>query len=517
MFEEAPNNQRIAKNTVFMYIRMLFVMLLSLYTVRIVLSVLGEEDYGIYNVVAGFVSVIAFVSNSLQSATQRFYAYALGEKNHDQLKPIFNHFLLIFIMLALLVVILGETVGLWFVNHKMTIPEDRIYAANWVYQLALLSFVITIIAIPFSSLLVAHEKISVYAAISVLDCVLKLLIVFLLKVCPNDKLIWYGIWMLIVTLIKEITYYWYSRSKYEECRYKRCWDKNLFKSILSYSGWSLFGSCSNVANDQGNNVLINMFFGAIANASRAVSFQVSMALSSFSANFFIVMRPPIIKSYADKNYSYMMTLFYSSSKFSYYLIYMLFIPLFLETDYILDLWLVDVGDQMVLFTRLALIYSVILTQNLPITTMVQATGKVKRYFSIVEFFTLLSLPLTYLFFKLGYPAEYTFYVSIGVFFMAHIIRVIVMRSLISFFSIKEYLLRFIMPAILVTLLSAILPVYLHYHIDPAIWRLLSVIAAALVSVLLIALFVGMNKKERGLLFDMVGKQFHSKTGRAKTT
>jgi len=488
-----------------MYIRMLLVMAITLVTVRFVLKALGVEDYGIYNVVAGLVTSMSFISSSMQMATQRFFAYAIGEKNEEKQKVLFNLSLLIYAVIVIVVLILAETVGLWFLTHKMVIPESRMVAALWIYHFAILSFVITMLTTPFAAMIIAHEDMGVYALVSLTDCILKLLILIPLAFLPYDKLIFYGLFILLVTVVKEGINIWYSRKSYIECRFKKVWDKKQFNSMLSYSGWTMFGTVAGVGYNQGNNILINMFFGPIANAAQAVAFQISNALNMFSSNFFTVLRPPLIKSYAEGNYDYMMRLFYMSGKITFCLLLLIFFPLIMNTEYILTLWLGKVSDYMVSFTQLTLIATVILAQHQPITTIIQATGAVKRYHAIVETILLLCVPLTYLFFKLGYAVQWTFYISITLFVIAHTIRLLVLRTVIQF-SIKEYCIKFLLPVTAIVCLSVIV-VYTTNTLLPN--GMFGFILSCIISVLTVSVCsftMAFNKQEKLQIIKMIKRK-----------
>lgn len=502
---QSENNKRIAKNTLIMYVRMLLVMAITLISVRFVLKILGVEDYGIFSVVAGLVTSMSFIGSSMQMATQRFYAYAMGEKDTEKQKAFFNISFFIYIGFAIVILILAQTVGLWFLINKMVIPESRLVAALWIYHFAIISFVITMLATPFSAMIIAREDMGVFALISLTDAVLKLLILIPLAFLPYDKLIFYGLFILLVTVVKEGITIWYSRKNYIECRFKKIWDKQQFRSILSYSGWSMFGSVAGVAYNQGNNILINIFFGPIANAAQAIAFQVSAALNMFSANFFAVIRPPIVKSYAEGNYDYMMRLFYVSGKITFCLLLLIFFPLILNTEYILNLWLGNVGEYMVPFTQLTLIATVILAMHQPITTIIQAAGAVKRYHAIVETFTLLCVPLTYLFFKLGYPVQWTFYISISLFAIAHFIRLLVLRTVILF-SIKEYCLKFLLPVTGIVCIS-IITMYITQPLLPS--GVFGLILSCIISILIVSLCsiaVAFNKQERLQVIKMIKRK-----------
>lgn len=492
-----------------MYGRMLFVMLLSLYTVRVVLRVLGVEDYGIFDVVAGLVSVLAVVSGTMETATQRYYAISIGEKIENKIKQIFSLSVGIYIIISVFILILGETIGLWFVNSHLQIPAERMVAANWIYQFSLISIVLSMLTVPFSSMMIAHEDIGIFSVISIIENVLKLLIVYAISLFDADKLIVYGALGVLVVLVKFFIFIYFTRLKYKECRFMIYWDAALFKSMLAYSGWTLFGAAAGVANNQGNNILINIFFGPVTNASRSIAFQVSNAVSSFCNNLFVVMRPPMIKSYAENNTGYMMYLFYLSSRLSYYLMLMIFIPLIIETNTVLILWLGRTSEEMVVFTRLTLIYTIILSQHNPITTIIQATGRVKIYFSVVESSTLLSLPLTYVFFKSGYPAATTFVISILVFLVAHFLRLYILKKVIIF-SIFEYIKKFIFPILLVSLVSFILPLYLYFNLSENSTRLIYITITSTLSTLVAIYLLGINRSERLILRETCIKVLHAK-------
>ena len=328
--QKNENTKKIAINTLIMFVRMLLVMALTLYTVRITLKVIGVQDYGIYSVVAGFVSMLAVISGTMETASQRFFSFAIGEKRRNDINQIFSQSILIYLLISAGIVLLGETVGLWFLNKHLQIPESRIIVANWIYQLAVFSIVVSMISIPFSSLTIAHENMGFFALISLIDSFLKLFVVFAITMFSSDKLIVYGVLSLLVVGVKLFIYILWCRYKYnDECKYKFNKNGTLFKSMISYSGWTLFGTVAGVANNQGNNMLINIFFGPIANAAQAVAYQVSNAVSSFANNLFVVIRPPMIKSYAEENIPYMMYLFYLSSRLSYFLMFLIFLPLFL--------------------------------------------------------------------------------------------------------------------------------------------------------------------------------------------
>jgi O-antigen/teichoic acid export membrane protein len=393
----SENNKRIARNTLLLYFRMLLTMVVSLYTVRVVLNTLGIVDYGIFNVVAGIVTTFSFLSVTLATATQRFFSFELGRNNYEQLKKTFSMTMTIYIMVAIIILVLAETLGLWFLNTKMSIPAERMEAANWIYQFSILSFMMTMFTIPYDAAIIAHERMDVYAYVSMIEVSLKLLIVYLLMIVSMDKLKLYAILILGVTTIITLIYRTYCQKKFDECHYSFYWDSNLFKTIAGYSGWNLFGSLAGVFNDQGINILLNIFFNPVINAARGIAFQISNSINLFVSNFSTAVNPQIIKYYAQNENQKMQTLVFQSSKFSYFLLFIITMPVLLETNLILSLWLKAVPEYVVLFTRLVIITTLIDSLSGPLITSALATGKIKYYQIIIGGFKLFNLPICFFF------------------------------------------------------------------------------------------------------------------------
>ena len=336
---EFSTNKRVAKNTLFLYFRMILIMLVTLYTSRVVLAELGIKDYGIYNVVGGVVMMFSFLNNCMSSATQRFMTFELGKGDMQKLRNVFAASLNIHIFIALIIVILAETIGLWFVNEKLVISHDRIFAANWVYQFSILTFCVNIIQVPYNAVLIAHEKMSIYAYISILEVLLKLGIVYLLAIVSSDKLIVYGMLVFIVQLIIRCIYQAYCKRHYEESKFKLFWNKYLYKQMSSFAGWNLFGSVAWLLRDQGLNIVLNLFFGPAINAARGIASQVSNAVIGFISNFQVALNPQITKNYATGHILEMEKLSYMGIKFSFLLLFIMVFPICLNIDYILHLWL----------------------------------------------------------------------------------------------------------------------------------------------------------------------------------
>jgi O-antigen/teichoic acid export membrane protein len=482
---------------------MMIVMIINLYTVRLVLNALGAEDYGINNVVAGVITMLMSVSSVLSTATQRYYSYFLGENNLNRLRNIFSTSINIYALLSIIVIILGETVGLWFVNTQLVIPDDRMNAANWIYQFSMFSFIFTFIQVPYSAATIAHEDMGIFAIISTTESVLKLISVFLIFVIPLDGLIIYGATLFIISTLVLLTYIIIGHNKYPECRYLKPTEKFLFKELLSFSGWSLFGSVAGVGMSQVNTILVNIFFGPLVNAARAISFQFNMAVSSFSSSFLMAIRPPMVKSYAEESYLYLNKIFNLSNKFIYYSLLMICLPLMFEMETVLVLWLKTNDPQTILFSRLILVYALIMSLNNPISIIIQATGHVKEYHIPVETFTLLCVPATYILFKLGYPAYSTYIVMIIAAVSSHVVRLICLKKYYKPFSYSEYVKSFLLPAFTITIVATLFVFFIHNSILNTSLRISAVVIFSVVCVSAFALLIGLSKTEKVILKQLI--------------
>jgi O-antigen/teichoic acid export membrane protein len=502
------STKRIAQNTVLLYLRLIVVMIINLYIVRIVLNALGSEDYGIYNVVAGVITMLGSVSSVLATATQRYYSHAIGENRKDRLRDIFSTSINIYAILSIIIILLGETIGLWFVNTQLVIPEERMIVANWIYQFSIFSFISTIIQIPYSAAVIAREEIGVFAIVTTVECILKLLSAFLLLIIPFDRLFIYGFTLFFLHLLTLIVYMMIGRSRYEECHYHKQTDKKLYKEMLSFSGWSFFGSVASVGMHQVNTILVNIFFGPIVNAARAISLQLNSAITAFSSSFIIAVKPPMIKSYANNSYTYLNTLFNISNKFIYYCLLILCIPMILEMDTVLNLWLKATTEQTVLFSKLIIIYTLIMSLNNPITTIIQATGHMKGYHVPVEIFTLLCVPATYILFKLGYPAYSTFIAMIVSAFLAHIVRLICLKKYYKPFSVKDYLIYFVLPATIITVIAYLSCNWVHNNVVATLPRLVLVTLNSIITIGSFVWLIGMTKIERSTLKRLIANFLH---------
>src|SRR5690606_19286013 len=347
-------SKRIVKNTMFLYIRMFLIMGITLYTSRIVLKELGVSDYGIYSLVGGFVAMLGFFNSAMSTATQRYLSFDLGKGDYNQLKKTFSVTLTIHIAIAILGLLLAETIGLWYVNYKMVFPVDRVFAVNVVYQFSILTFVLNIIQVPYNALIIARERMNIYAYVSILEAALKLAIVFLL-VFGTDKLILYAILTFVVALIIRLIYQVYCRRQFQESRYKFEYNKAYYKELISYSGWNLFGNIAAVAKCQGVNIVLNLFFGTVVNAAYGITNQVYSAVNMFVSNFQLALNPQIIKNYSQGNLEQSHYLILQGSKFSFYLMLIIVSPIILNVDFILEIWLVNPPEYTSVFVQLCLL------------------------------------------------------------------------------------------------------------------------------------------------------------------
>jgi O-antigen/teichoic acid export membrane protein len=497
-YDNNNNNKRIAKNTFMLYVRMLLIMAVTLYTSRIVLNILGVEDFGIYNVVGGVIILFAFITGAMSSATQRYLNYELGKGDFDKLKTVFSTSIFIHFILSLIILIVGETVGLWFLENKMVIPENRIHAAFWVYQISVLSCIINIISIPYNAAIIAREKMNIFAYISIFEAFAKLFTIYLLKLVTADRLIYYAIFICIVQLIIRVIYGWYCKRNLQETRLVFLWDKKLFYSMLSFSGWNIFGNIAGVGMSQGTNILLNMFFGPGVNAAKGISTQVQTAVHSFCTNFQMAINPQIYKTYASGDIKQAHKLIFISSRLSLYLILIFSLPIMLETKQILHIWLQTVPDYSEIFVQLTLVISMFQALASPLITGNAATGNIRKLMTTVAFINWCVVPFAYICLKIGAAPQSVFWTQIGVMFMAHIARIKIVGNVLKF-SFIDYCNESLYQIILVSIMSFI-PVYLlKSNMDESVLRLLLVILLSVISVVSMCFFIGINSDERKMV------------------
>lgn len=496
--EKAENNNRILKNSLLLFFRMFLTLVVSLYTSRIILNTLGVEDFGVYNVVGGFVTMFAFLNSAMASATQRFLTFEIGCEDDDQLIKVFSMSVNIHFIIAFVILLLAETVGLWFVNTQLTIPPERMVAAQWVFQFSILAMMVNIVSVPYNAIIIAHERMNIFAWVSIAEVSLKLLIVFMLQWFGFDKLKLYSILIFIIALIIRLIYGIYCKYEFKESKFRFHWDKSLFNTLMSYAGWNLWGNAAGVIMGQGVNVLLNIFFGPIVNAARAIAYQVNGVLQQFVINFQIAINPQIIKSYAAGDLNYMHQLIFKGAKYSFFLVFIISLPIILETEIILQLWLKIVPEYTVIFTRLVIVNILIDSISGPLMTAAQASGRIKLYQSIVGLLLVLNLPISYLFLKMGASPEVTLYVGISLSIIALYARLKIISPLINL-SILEYFNAVILRIILLILVAFIAPTIVYIYLEENFIRLLLTGITSLASVLITIYYIGLIKIEQQFL------------------
>jgi len=495
----SQNNKRIAKNTIALYIRTISSMLVSLYTSRVVLRELGESDFGIYNVVGGLVVLFSFIQGAMSISTQRFLNIELGRKSLIGFNKVFSMSLICYYILGVLVLIFGETIGLWFFETQINIPESRYYSAKWAYQLSLLTCIVSIIRIPYNSSIIAYEKMSFYAYTSVIEGLMKLGVVYLLVLSSIDKLISYSFLILFVTIILYVIYRYFCKSKLIGCRFTISWDWKLFKELISFSGWSLFGSAANVSASQGINIIMNLFCGVIVNASMGIANQVSNAINTFVTNFQTAFVPQIMKSYAGDDKEYFLLLINRTSRYSYLLLFIIGAPIIICCDPILHLWLVNPPEYSIQFTQLMICFYLIDALSGPLWYSVQATGKIRSYQIIVSSFIFLNLPICYIVLKCGLSPIIVLLCRVIINLSIHLYRILYLEYKIQL-NVKEYLRGVMLRIIIVSIVSIPLLLLLYNFIKPI--RIMYVLTYITTSIILIAVIIyifGIDSYERNLI------------------
>ncbi|MBP5722630.1 MAG: oligosaccharide flippase family protein [Bacteroidales bacterium] len=498
----SSNTSRIAKNTLLLYFRQILIMLVSLYTVRIVLNVLGAEDYGIYNVVAGVVTMFGFLSSAMSTATQRYFAFDLGKQDYEHLKTTFSVTVTIYFLLIIVVVIIAETVGLWFINNRLSVPMERLVAAKWIYQFALLSFVFTLLTTPYMSAIIAHENMNVYAYVSIVEAVLKLALVFVLQIIDYDKLILYGILMLAVAVINTSLYRIYCKRKYDECKLKFIWDRKLFREMLGFTGWTLFGAFTTVARNQAITVLFNQFFTPVIVAARSISLQITNAVGVFSTNFNKSLYPPIIKEYSAGNRDGMYSLLYNGCKMTFFLMWVFSLPIILNMKTILSIWLEEVPEWTVFFSQLALIEVLVNSLSMPITVAARAPGRMKTYELTLGILQLCIFFVSWILFQIGYDAWVSFVAAIVVNVIMMVVRLVIVRGLVGL-PLKQFTVKTILP-ISYMAFASLSPALLMFFLMPE--GVLSSIIQVAISVPLTCIamyYLGMTAQQRTQTVQML--------------
>lgn len=502
MPDHSFSNKRIAKNTLLLYLRQFLILAISLYTSRVVLDTLGVSDYGIYNVVGSVVTMFVFIRSAMGNATNRYIAYAIGKGEENELKRIFSTCLYVHFILAFIIVLLSEIAGLWLLYNKLEIPPDRMTAAFWVLQFSIITCAVGVLCVPYDADIIAHEKMGAFAFLSILDVTMKLLLIFLLKIIPYDKLIFYGLFLLLVQLLNRVIYGVYCWRKFPETRHANQKDKALIKEMFGFAGWNLMGNMASIVCAPVINVLLNIFFGPVVNAARGVAVQVQGAVKSFISNFQLSVIPQITKNYATGNLERMRTLIISSSKLSYYLFLLMALPLFIEAKQVLSLWLVEVPEHTISFMRLIFLIMLVESWEQPLHIANLATGKIKKFQIIKGLTLLMTIPISYLALKLGAKSELVFFIQFHVTLISLIIQLFILRPLIGL-SLRKYYSEVFGRTLLVTLLSSIIPVLVYYSINENLLSMIVVIFVGVASVAGTIYLLGLNNSEKTFVTNSI--------------
>lgn len=502
MSNNIANNKLIAKNTIMLYFRMMISMIVSLYTTKIFLKSLGVEDYGIYNVVGGFVTSLSIFTSALSVSISRFITFSIGKGNMLEFKQIFSTAIFIQLIVAIIVFIIAESVGLWFMNTKIVIAADRIYAAHWVYQFSLFSFLITIIGIPYTAVITAYEKMSVYAVIGLIDTFLKFIIALSINKSPIDRLIWYSALLMLSSILTQLLYIFYSMRHFKGCGFSLKPHRQNLKKMLSFSGWSVLGGIAPIARDQGGNILLNIFFGPTVNAARGIANQVCMAINSFVLNFQSAINPQIIKNYASKDYLYLKQLVFSSSKYSCCILLFFAIPIAVNLPYILKLWLNEYPQNTESFIILVFIFNIFEAMSNPLITAAVAIGNMKGYQLRVAPLIILNIPISYLLLKYGYAAACVFLISIVISLISLFIRLKFLSSYISI-SLTDFIINVLMKVLIIVIISYVFPFYINQHLNVSFVSFITISFFSISITTIATLFIGCTKKERKLILSFI--------------
>lgn len=508
MPNSSVNNKRIAKNTIYLYIRMLFVMAVGLYTVRAILDILGVLDYGIYNVVGGIVTMFAFMNRTLSTSSQRYFSIELARGDRDRLSKWFCLNITSFGLLGLVIAFFLETIGLWFLNTQMTIPEERMTAANVVYQLSIISFLFHIISVPYLALIIAHEKMNFFAYVGIFEAVGRLAIVFILMMLTYDKLIVYGILILFLTVCVSMSYLLYCWKYYPESKYRWYWNTIEVKELFGFSGWHFLGTFSTTCRSQGINILLNIFFNPTVNAARAVAFQVNSHIMQLSSNFFTAIKPQIYKSYAKGEFEELFKLIMRGTIISTFLVSIITFPVLSSTSYLLGLWLKEVPDYTVIFTQLVLVNGLIDATNGPPIAASLATGRIKKYMLTVSLIILANVPISYIALRMGCDPTVTMIISIILSCVAIVVRAYLLKCMIGF-PMGKYM--FLMVKIAIVSLLMLLGINLAVYDSVRSMLGLILVSLALSGVLSLLYCLILSPNDRRYIIQTIKQKVFHKT------
>lgn len=492
------SNRQIATNTIFLYIRMIILLVLGLYISRITLIALGVSDYGIYNVVGGIVTMFVFINNAMVNSTQRYVTYELGTGKREKLELVFSTSINIHAAIALIILLMAETIGLWFLYHKMVIPLDRMDAAFWIYQFSIVTCMLSVMTAPFNALIIAHEKMAMFAYLSLLDSGFKLLAVLYLKNTSGDRLIMYGVSLMFIAVMDLFIYIIYCRNKFQESKYRCVFDKPLISEMTKFASWNIIGNLSYVCYTQGLNILLNMFFNPVVNAARGVAVQVQSVIANFSYNIENAIKPQITKTYAIGEISRMFQLMYASARFSFLSLLVLSLPVFIEAEQMLGLWLAEVPDHTANFVRLTILILLADVLTGPLLTAAQSTGDIKKYQLTVSLLGMMILPLSYFALKIVTIPEIVFIVNLIIIIIIQYVKLKVVCKQIHM-PISEYLKKVFVRAFAVAVLSSIVSVPIFFMMSATLLRLFFVLVISLLSVTIFGYTIGLTSNEREMI------------------
>lgn len=506
--DHSADQRRIARNTMSLYVRTVVTMLINLYTSRLVLEALGVDDFGIYGVVGGVVGMFTIISGSMSGSISRFLTFHLTPGNVNLLRKVFSTSINIQVVIGIIVVIIGEFAGIWAINSKLNIPPDRIVAAHWVLQCSLLAFVASLLGVPYNACIIANERMGVFAFMNILEVCLKLALALLLFVSPTDALITYSAGIFLIAVTMRVIYGIYCRRKFEECHYEYSLsDRKLVKDMAAFAWWGLFGNSAWVLNTQGISIIINIFFGVALNAARGIAGQVEGVVVNFVNNFTTALNPQITKSFASQDLEYTFSLICKGTKYAFFLLLFLIIPIEFETEAILNIWLVDVPPYSALFLRLALIGAMMNLYGSPSFTAIMATGNIRNYQIVVTVIGCLVFPLSWIAYKIGFPVETSYYIFIFIYLILIYVRLWFVRRLIGL-PISRFLRLTVVPSLTVGTLSLIVPALIVWSLEPSFVRLvLLTVASTVFTATIIGLF-GMNRNERSTMIHKLKSYNH---------
>lgn len=501
------NNERIAKNTIMLYLRTIVIMLVSLYTSRVILNALGEEDYGIYTIVGGFIALLSFINSSMTISIQRFLNIELGKNNVEEATKIYNTSIVNHVIISLVLLIIMESIGLWLFEANINIPRPKLHVAKTVFHFSVLTACLNFLRIPNNASIIAHEKMSFYAYVSIIEALLKLATVYLILLKDDGRLEFYAFLMFLSTLLVNVIYQVYCNQYLNTCRFNLSWNLSIIKKLLSFSSWNLLGGISNVLSTHGVNILINLFFSVVVNAAMGIANQVYSAVYTFVTNFQTAINPQIIQTYASGEKLLFLNLVFRSSKFSFYLLFLIALPIILCCDEVLDVWLVSVPQYTVAFVRLYLVFLMIDAVSASLWISAQAIGCIARFQICTSLIVIINLPLIYLCFKLGYPPEFAVAIRVFVNFILFCYRLAYLKIKINF-PIREYLLNVVLKCLFVSALIIPVPLLVSYIVENAIWQtLLTTLSSVIISVIILYR-IGLDSGEKMMLRNMLCSKFH---------